>query len=565
MFLVRGLFLFAVTLGGFVGVGAPRAPQVNHTFLIRAAALRLAHHAPVAVITWLDRQPGVSAGLGRDGQTVNLTFSDGTRGAVLPARLSTIRLPLKRSILHPLARPSAGTPRAVVLEPFATELGLGPTAGDPEVTQLRGAGFQVDQAYDNQVTVATMRNLYQYNLVYDQTHSGVNQSGDGVVATGELTTTQDPSIAPLIQDGSVIQVGVAGTDATYYGITSTFIRKYEGEFPTSSLVFLNGCTLLGASTFWHALQDKGVSTLVSWDKEATSMDNFLGAAAFFTQMRTGQSVADAIRTEIAGGFGKSTVNGTSTQMGFLGDGSLTLGRIAGGGTGIAPTSVPTVTSPSPAATPAATSTPIPTTPPTPTATPIPTATSVPAPPLQVTLRSTVRPGASQVVVAHTRPGVEVRFHVIFPNKDRRSSSIGANARGIARFTFKQHASKVTYASNVAKIRVQAGGSAVTTVIKRYRIDYSNDDVSVSPRRQASGKRATVYVHSRPGAAVALGLHYPSGQVQTFYGTTAADGWAAFTFTVPAGATRGSHRTGQAVSTVRIGRTTYNAITTFTIK
>lgn len=561
MILLRGLIVMAVAAAGYLGLGAHQNTLPGHSRLIRSAALRLAHQTPWQVKAWLQSQPGIRfAGVGRDSKTVDIVFSDGMQGAILPSKLTSVPVILPGTRLHPLARTRAGAARAIVLEPFATELGLGPSAGDPEITQLGGAGFSVDRLYDTQVSVSTMSTLWQYNLVYDETHSGVNQSGEGVVATGEPATTQDSSLAPLLQDGSVIVVGVSGSKDTYYGITSSFIRKDEGQFPSNSLVFLNGCNLLQAPLFWQALQSKGVATLVSWDKEATSRDNFLGAAAFFTGMSGGQSVSAAITQEIAAGFGKSVVNGTTTQLGYLGDGSLTLSRIAAGGNGSPPTSSaasPTIEPPASAGT--ATPMPPTDTPVPPTATPVPpTATPVPPTRLTVSLKKNVKPGSDQIITAHTSPGVDVSFRVTFPNGDKRGTHVGANASGIARFSFRQHASKVTFRSNTARVTVRAGS---TTVTKKYRIRYSADDVSVAPRTLAPGKRATVYVHSAPGASVSLVLGFPGGRQLYATATTGGDGWAAVIFTVPSGVRRG---TAQARASTRVGSRSYTATALFKI-
>jgi hypothetical protein len=68
------------------------------------------------------------------------------------------------------------------------------------------------------------------------------------VASGVKEGT-DPNVGPLIRSGTVILIGVSGTSQKYYGITSSFITQYEGQFPAHSLVFLNGCNLLSAPAF----------------------------------------------------------------------------------------------------------------------------------------------------------------------------------------------------------------------------------------------------------------------------------------------------------------------------
>ena len=113
------------------------------------------------------------------------------------------------------------------MEPFATELGLGSNAGDLEKNALQAAGYSVDELYDQQVSLASMTILHTYNVVYLETHSGVNTGGEGVVATGQIAGNNDPGVAPLLKSGAAVLVHVSGSQQVYYGITSTYIRYYE--------------------------------------------------------------------------------------------------------------------------------------------------------------------------------------------------------------------------------------------------------------------------------------------------------------------------------------------------
>src|SRR5579884_841980 len=55
--------------------------------------------------------------------------------------------------------------KALVLEPFATALGFGDTAGDDVAQTLTNAGFQVTVLRDGDVTVPIMENLAQYSVI----------------------------------------------------------------------------------------------------------------------------------------------------------------------------------------------------------------------------------------------------------------------------------------------------------------------------------------------------------------------------------------------------------------
>src|SRR5947209_4638929 len=109
------------------------------TQLLRTASVSLQHESQSQVVQWLRQQPSVlRVRLDGSNRTIDIRFRDGTRGMILPAWRgeSSHGTLLNPTVSRPLVRTNAPTPRALVLEPFATELGLGPTAGDPEVNQL---------------------------------------------------------------------------------------------------------------------------------------------------------------------------------------------------------------------------------------------------------------------------------------------------------------------------------------------------------------------------------------------------------------------------------------------
>ncbi len=288
--------------------------------VLHRAALLMAHHSPQSVARLLRRDHAVtSAAVGRDGKTLTLVLPDGVPAAILP-RLS------RRATLVPalrtLARSHAGTgAKAIVLEPFHAELALPDAEGPNEAAALRAAGFSVETLTDQQVTVQTMLSLSQYNLVYMLTHSGVNQYGEGLIATGEVANP-DPAVKPYYQDKSVIVTGVAGSTTNYFGVVSEFFAWHSAQFPPDSMVFFDGCSLLHAPLLWNALQSHGVSTMVSWDADAMSPDEVAAGERFTAAFTSGSSVADSIAHLAAKGYGQSGVMGITAHVGYLGDGTL---------------------------------------------------------------------------------------------------------------------------------------------------------------------------------------------------------------------------------------------------
>jgi hypothetical protein len=326
-------------------------------------ASRLGVHSPLQARAWLRRQPTVAAlQMGRDGQTLDVHFRDGAELALLPRSVHRTAIRVRASALRPLIS-AHDTPagKAIVLEPFADELGLGSDAGAGEVAPLQAAGFSVDVFRNTQVTVATMETLSNYSVVYMETHSGTLGDGDAIVLTRQ---TSSAGTSALFKDGSVTQGLAYGDQALYIAIKAQFVLQHMGKFPTSSIVFLNGCEVLGANVLWNAFHQQNVATLISWDNKVINTLDEQAADFMFPRLAQGDTIASNIASTKAAGLGLSSFNGEDAHLGYLGDGNNTLSNAL---QGVVPaTAVPT-----------ATATPLPTA----TATPIPTSSP---PPLRVT-------------------------------------------------------------------------------------------------------------------------------------------------------------------------------------
>jgi hypothetical protein len=419
---------------------------------LRRAAAMLQNESPRMAVSTLQQLRRVArADVGIDGRTVDITFRDGQQAAILPSSLRSVPVHLNHVVprLH-VDNSDASLGRALVAEPFATELSLGAHAGDVEAKDLQYAGFQVDQIYDDAVTIETMRSLAQYNVVYMLTHSGVNKYGEGVVATGQLATG-DPTVEPLVSDGSVLKVGVAGSSELYYGILSHFVTAHMSEFAPHSLIFLNGCMLLRGTVFWQALQAKGASVLLSWDNNGLAKDDTLAAGAFFGEMIHGKTVSDAVSTVLADGYGVSTSDQQTAKLGYVGDGSITLAALL------------------PSPTPTATLTQAPTT--TPTATPSPVPTSRPVPlAIRLIYHRVVAVGRKQVITAQTAAGARVSFTIRYPNGHHQHAVRIAQADGHATYSFVQQPGLTRPDKPYVSIQARASlGSKSASIRAKYEV------------------------------------------------------------------------------------------------
>jgi hypothetical protein len=580
----RTLLLFALLLPGALSasIAVSAATWTADTGVLSIASERLGHESASKVIQWLGQQPAIrSAWLGRDARTVDIRFRDGVGGAILPGTVRAAAIgsapTVRRIIPDALPHQSSGA-RAAVLEPFASELGLGSFAGQPEVDALQAAGFTVDQANDTGVSIGTFASLAQYNVVYMHTHSGYVGS-QWAVASGEQVNG-DPTVQPYLQDGSVIYTGVAGGGGrTWYAITSSFVTKHMGRFASKAILFINGCDLLNSSDFWQAFSNQGAGAMISWNGLGAAKDDYLSAAAFFSFMRQGQTISQAMSNTYSAGYGSSSGSGQSASMGFVGDGSITLGQAASSRPSqVTPTSTspPTVTATVPAAatptgtivpTATSTDTPLPpTTQPTdtPTETPTPTLSPTPTTPLvtpSLSLASSVSPGSRQTLAFHFMAGATVHFTVAFPNGDRKLHTSTAGGQGNATYSFSQHSSEITRENDVATVTVDAQvGEQTAETQQRYHIGFGKIDVSAEPRRQAAGRKITIYVHThaRTGVELTVATSHPIH----LSSVTGTHGWTHFSY-------RLSHklRTGRKVvvrASFHSGQRTYSTETTFAI-
>jgi len=528
--MLRPTLLLVIVFAGLVGIprgNASASYDAHDGNVLGLASMRLGHQSMSRVLDWLRHQPSVRSALrGDDGRTVDIRFRDGSRAAILPSTVSRVRLPLPllRSHVQLLSgeRSPAGPARAVVMEPFASQLGLGPQAGDAEVGDLQAAGYSVDQLYDTQVTLNSLTKLSQYNVAYMQTHAGVAAGGEGIVASGEVVGT-DPNVGPLIRNGTVIPIGVSGSSQRYYGITSSFITQYEGQFPAHSLVFLNGCNVLSSPRFWNALAAKNAGVLVSWDREATSTDNFIAGAKFFQYMdNPGTSVASAIAAVHAAGFGTSLVEGTVANLGYTGDGTITLANA-----GTAPASTPQPGTPTPGL-PSATGQPT-NAGPTPTVlvlrTPIPpTVTPVVQPIATTTGSGTAQPVATRTVSGTPQPTVTGTVPATV------TGTVAGTAQPTVTGTVAGTAQPTVTGTVPATAQATATGTTPPGAEQTPTATLANTGVTTPPtvslhlkQKVAPGSQQVVTLTSSANTALHIRVDYPNGDHQSAKMTTTAAG------------------------------------------
>jgi hypothetical protein len=523
---IRGLLAVAALLLAIPSPTQAASPSSDLN-IVRHASAALGHSSRASVVHWLRAQAPVrSVTLGRDHRTIDISFRDGPEMLIVPRSFSTRALPL-RSPAQPHARPAqVSGAKALVLEPFATALGMGPAAGQVERDDLTQAGFAVTEFDDTAVTVDVMATMAQYGVVYMHTHSGTTAGGEGILVSGQLATT-DPCPSEQPSQCPVIVSGVYGSSQLYYAVTSVFVQQSMGTFSPTSILFFNGCAFLPATRFWNALSARGAGVMVSWDNDSLAYDDYLNGAAFFNQMVTGSSVSTAINTLKAGGYAVSVWNGVTSHLGYVGNGSLTLAQARQGGSSPTATPVPTRTSVSPTATPRPTGSVPPTQVP-PTA--VPSATSVPA--SIAVAHSTVKPGEQQVVTVRADPNRQVDLLVRFPNRPQISTTLRADASGSASYTLTQPANAISRHSRTALVDAEVQGPSTgqfTALSAKYTIAYGKIDLSSSAIVHNSTRSVTIWVHAHARSTVKGTVRAPGTSATHFTVKTGKNGWVSYKY------------------------------------
>lgn len=238
------------------------------------------------------------------------------------------------------AQPAPG--RALVLEPFATQLTLDGQAGASEATVLQQAGFTVTILTGSQVTVPVMMHLADYNVIYIETHSAILPNGDAVISTGE---TNNRPYSDLYGNGGLLQTIVAGGGghALYNAVTGRFFTLHLGTFAPGAILFVNGCAALSAPLLWQDLQSRGLSTLIGWNGDVPEQAATVVGDAVMAQLGSGKTVAQAVTS------GAAFYHGDLTSFGFHydGNGTETLGNALTASPPPLPTPVPAFALPRP--------------------------------------------------------------------------------------------------------------------------------------------------------------------------------------------------------------------------
>jgi hypothetical protein len=177
-----------------------------------------------------------------------------------------------------------------------------PSFAQQATAKLEAAGYQVDHASGEGVTVELYRRLssYGYDLVLLRTHAGRRVENEELTDYAHLFTGEayepsrhvdeqrDGHLRIVAYDEAAIERG-----ETFFGITETFVsERMQGDF-NGATVMLMGCDVLRADALADALIERGASTVVGWDDQVSAGHTDAATLALLDKLLQGTPAAEA--------------------------------------------------------------------------------------------------------------------------------------------------------------------------------------------------------------------------------------------------------------------------------
>lgn len=120
---------------------------------------------------------------------------------------------------------------------------------------------------DNQVTIETMKNLSNYNIIIITTHGGYSPAYGSRVLTGE----KDELNKIIMYSADIVAKRIIVTKDGYYAITPNFFEKYyEDNSFDNALVYLGVCHSADDSRLADMLIKKGVAVVLGYKNSVTA-------------------------------------------------------------------------------------------------------------------------------------------------------------------------------------------------------------------------------------------------------------------------------------------------------
>ena len=278
-------------------------------------------------VNWLKTQSNVqNAGIGDDGTTICIKYSNGIEGMILTSALQQNLTTASRS---PLARfaslasnqlkrfqkyvlthfcPSSAfadsNKKALILLPLQSQAHHDDTSLSYIENALTNSGYSApDVLLNGDVTVDQMGKLQQYQFVYITTHGGLGGGSLGFGFSGaSLMTGEEATLSKLTNWATSYSTGVVVVTADlthlYFGVNEAFFNQYT--YP-STLIFANACSSDHNDSLRKAFLDHGAALYVGWDQISylSLSNNFINPVLFLELSKPGMTFDQAYKNTVA--------------------------------------------------------------------------------------------------------------------------------------------------------------------------------------------------------------------------------------------------------------------------
>lgn len=255
--------------------------------------------ARAETVSALRKQPNVAdAGIASDGTTIWIRYRNGLEAVILGGRVGTMggaaspfnffaaptsqpssgSLDLDNSVSCSCADQKPDSPKVKprVLAPFFDSVN-GNDPSDKVAASLARTcldpGSSTRVLKNGEVTLDTLKTLYQYNVVFLNTHGGIDQNNAVMISTRERYTqaTKDQHLADW-QKGRIIP-GTIADGSTYWSILPNFVNYYSNGRFKNALVYMSACDTFGDHednlTMANAFINNGAVSYFGWRKSVS--------------------------------------------------------------------------------------------------------------------------------------------------------------------------------------------------------------------------------------------------------------------------------------------------------
>ncbi|MHC4572329.1 MAG: putative metal-binding motif-containing protein, partial [Planctomycetota bacterium] len=226
-------------------------------------------------VDWLNMQPDVnSAAISEDGFSIWVQYVTGVEGLILTRSFESLSNPVSlNSFSYSEDSLKSETPslsvetdkNAILLLPIDSIPNYKDESADDIRSFLEQSGYSVDEYSDQEVTLALMESVSQYDFIYMATHGALDFFGNIEIMTGEIANSNKiAGIWNRIKAGVTSGITIMSppnTDEVYFALNKNFFDDYSYY---NNFIYMNACSSLKNQTLANAFISNGTSVYMGW-------------------------------------------------------------------------------------------------------------------------------------------------------------------------------------------------------------------------------------------------------------------------------------------------------------